>query len=39
LQIASTKRGLIEADQETNQQDRECKARDRRNDGGAVDPS
>ncbi len=38
LQIASTKRRLIEADQEANQQDRECDVRDRRDDGGAVDP-
>ena len=38
LQIASTKRRLIESDQKTNQQDRECKVRDCRDDGGAIDP-
>ena len=38
LQIASTKRRLIEADQEANQQDRECDVRDRRDDRSAVDP-
>ena len=38
LQIASAKCRLIEADQEANQQDRECDVRDRRDDRSAVDP-
>ena len=39
LQVAAAQCRLIEADQKTNQQDRERDVGDGRNDAGAIDPS